>query len=198
MWTCEAEPVDDGLRLRFSIDRKALTFANYLDLLETSRDFASWYSESLAGAGPDAFFWEHPPLTRAGLDGAAECVLIKSGALASLEADPQPFSGQFASHPRGDVITFSNLGGDATLVVPRPAAPPRCYPHLAAFLRHGPRSQVESLWRQAARAVRGGLGQAPLWLSTSGLGVAWLHLRLDSRPKYYQHAAYKTIAAARH
>ena len=27
----------------------------------------------------------------------------------------------------------------------------------------------------------------PVWLSTSGEGVAWLHFRLDSDPKYYQY-----------
>ena len=30
----------------------------------------------------------------------------------------------------------------------------------------------------------------PTWLSTEGSGVPWLHVRLDSRPKYYHHAAY--------
>ena len=31
----------------------------------------------------------------------------------------------------------------------------------------------------------------PVWTSTSGLGVYWLHVRLDSRPKYYQHQPFK-------
>jgi len=30
------------------------------------------------------------------------------------------------------------------------------------------------------------------WLSTSGLGVGWLHVRLDSRPKYYTYEPYKS------
>lgn len=29
-----------------------------------------------------------------------------------------------------------------------------------------------------------------LWLITAGMGVFWLHLRLDSRPKYYSHRPY--------
>ena len=29
------------------------------------------------------------------------------------------------------------------------------------------------------------------WLSTSGLGVYWLHVRLDSYPKYYTYRPYK-------
>ena len=31
----------------------------------------------------------------------------------------------------------------------------------------------------------------PIWFSTSGSGVAWLHFRLDSRPKYYTYKPFK-------
>jgi len=30
-----------------------------------------------------------------------------------------------------------------------------------------------------------------LWVSTAGLGVYWLHMRVDPKPKYYKHQAYK-------
>jgi hypothetical protein len=30
----------------------------------------------------------------------------------------------------------------------------------------------------------------PVWFSTSGMGVAWLHFRLDRRPKYYTYRAF--------
>jgi hypothetical protein len=33
----------------------------------------------------------------------------------------------------------------------------------------------------------------PVWLSTAGGGVAWLHVRLDDRPKYYAHAPYRRV-----
>lgn len=29
-----------------------------------------------------------------------------------------------------------------------------------------------------------------VWLSTSGLGVYWLHFRIDARPKYYQYSEF--------
>ena len=35
--------------------------------------------------------------------------------------------------------------------------------------------------------------QRPLWLSTNGLGVAWLHARIDARPKYYSHRPYRAL-----
>jgi hypothetical protein len=28
------------------------------------------------------------------------------------------------------------------------------------------------------------------WISTSGLGVPWVHVRLDRYPKYYQYGPY--------
>jgi len=41
--------------------------------------------------------------------------------------------------------------------------------------------------------MRGLQGGKTFWVSTSGLGVAWLHVRVDSKPKYYSHEAYREI-----
>ena len=35
------------------------------------------------------------------------------------------------------------------------------------------------------------IGIQPIWLSTAGMGVPWLHVRLDSRPKYYAFGPYR-------
>jgi hypothetical protein len=92
----------------------------------------------------------------------------------------------------GRVASFTNLGGDATLVVPCPhPSAPRGYAHLAVFLRDAPKSQRVRFWAALAERVTDELAargaHVPLWTSTSGLGVYWLHVRLDSRPKYYQY-----------
>jgi uncharacterized protein DUF6940 len=42
----------------------------------------------------------------------------------------------------------------------------------------------------AARSTRAIAGWRP-WVSTAGMGVPWLHVRLDTRPTYYRHAAYR-------
>ncbi len=39
--------------------------------------------------------------------------------------------------------------------------------------------------------VLGMISDRPIWLSTAGGGVAWLHVRLDSTPKYYGYAPYR-------
>ena len=192
MWNARTDPVDSGVRLRFYDGDEPLSFDALLHLLDSSDDFALWYGNTLSHNGSEAFFWEHPALTNDRLDDVSECVLIDSRSLAGLRADPTPFARHFREAQGQDVISFRNLGGDAQLVVPCPVGPSGAYPHLAAFLRQGPSTQVASLWSAVARAVQGNVADTPLWLSTSGLGVAWLHVRLDSRPKYYQHEPYKS------
>jgi hypothetical protein len=88
-------------------------------------------------------------------------------------------------------VTFRNLGGDAMLIAPSPGDSLRGYAHLASFLHEAPDSQVHAIWQSVGQMVSKSLSDKPIWLSTSGLGVAWLHIRLDSSPKYYQHQPYK-------
>jgi hypothetical protein len=88
-------------------------------------------------------------------------------------------------------VSFPNLGDDAFLVAPCPRTPLAAYPHLAAFARHAPDAQQHALWQAVSGALSRRLDQRPLWLSTSGLGVAWLHVRLDLRPKYYTFGPYR-------
>ena len=84
--------------------------------------------------------------------------------------------------------------GDATLVVPSPRGPDAAYGHLAAFVRGASEAQNHALWEAVGEAVEERLNQRPLWLSTAGGGVSWLHVRLDARPKYYAYRPYAEAA----
>jgi uncharacterized protein DUF6940 len=194
MWDVRAQSDPSGIRVKISHEGARLSFREVFFLLESSTDFARWYSEILAACVHEAYFWELPPLTTATFEDDAEFVVIESDSLARLRPDPAPFESQFALQRGSDVITFPNLGGDALLIVPTPLGSVESYPHLATFLRQAPASQVRSLWKGAARAVHETLSDTPTWLSTAGLGVSWLHLRLDTRPKYYNYQPYKTAA----
>ncbi len=61
-------------------------------------------------------------------------------------------------------------------------------------VRGAPREQVDALFVAvgALQSVRA-RSKDTLWLSTAGLGVDWLHVRIDSRPKYYRHGPYKLV-----
>ena len=178
----------DRRRLRIRAGKEELSFLEALRLWQENEAFGRFFSQQLAVMPYAAFFWECPPL-RAEEERPFECMCINSPALARVAAAPRSFAGYFGGAT--PILRFPNLRGDATLVVPQPLTAATAYPHLATFLRAAPPHQQLALWREAGQAFEAALGAAPRWLSTSGLGVHWLHLRIDQRPKYYQHAPYR-------
>lgn len=188
-WSVAERDIDGGRHYALMEGGEPQDRARFLELLAADGAFADWYTGILAGSPFTAFYWENPPLYGARLDQPGEFVLMDAPALAGTAPDPAAFRTHFGRG--GDVVAFPNLGGDALLIVPEPLVGSGVYPHLAAFLRGAPREQVRALWRLTAMRVRDRLGETPLWLSTSGSGVAWLHVRIDRRPKYYQYAPYR-------
>jgi hypothetical protein len=196
MWKSHLHHVDrQTTRSTLSDDSSALSFRQVIDLWQTSDDFRKFFTAVITQCSFDAFFWETPPVVTRTLDRSFEFVLVESQSLSRLKQDPSPFTSHFLSPHSEAVITFPNLGGDAILVVPVPLVDQACYTHLARFVRDAPISQVDAFWRSAGQAMKTRVSTAPTWLSTAGMGVSWLHLRLDSYPKYYRYDPYKTAAS---
>jgi hypothetical protein len=168
-------------------DNSPVTYRDVLHLWQNDEAFRTYFTQLLAASPIAAYRWETPPVTKATLDRPFEFVLLPCPGL-----ERRPDRAAFAEHygKRKLVVAFDNLGGDATLVVPTPQADDSAYGHLAAFVRHAPQDQQHVLWQEVARAMERRVGEKPVWLSTAGMGVAWLHVRLDSRPKYYGHRPY--------
>ena len=192
LWQSRIDVLESGRIHRVALlrDGAAVSYAKTVERWRTDEAFRAFFVKLLAGAPFEAYFWEVPPVTRATAARAFEFVLVNSPALAALAPEP----GAFAAHlePSTTVATFSNLGGDALLVAPTAQGPPAVHAHLAAFVRDAPDEQQHALWQAVGAAVAERLSPAPLWLSTSGLGVAWLHVRLDRRPKYYSYPPYRS------
>ena len=111
-------------------------------------------------------------------------------------------------------VAFRNLSGDALLIAPKPmmnedldstsfsssSSSSRSsmdyYAHVAEFCRHASHDQIDGFWKHVAIHYLKELSNKknqPLWLSTCGTGVPWLHVRLDTHPKYYSHIPYKQV-----
>lgn len=171
-----------------------VTWQQAIALWQQDPDFGQGLTQALATIPFAAFFWATPPITPHMLPQPWECVAVDALALAKVSPDPTPFRQYLTRDAAEAIATFSNLGGDALLMVPRPQGPVQVYPHLATFLRSGPPTQIQALWQQMGTTVQ---HHRPLWVSTSWLGVYWLHIRLDDTPKYYTHRPYKTWAQFR-
>ena len=156
-------------------------------------DFRLFWCSSLRNAPFDAYAWECPPVTANTLSRDFNCVFVVSPVLARMPGDSQAFAEHF--RPDQSVATFANLGGDAVLVAPSPADGGDNYSHLASFVATAPASQQDALWKAVGEACNRRIGTKPVWISTAGLGVAWLHVRLDDRPKYYRHTPYMSVPA---
>ncbi len=196
MWRAQLDTHDkDVYKVRLFENSDPLRFEDVIYNWHDNHEFRNFYISILKESPFDAFFWEHPPLTESNLRQAYEFVLVNSPQLSSVNPDPKPFSRQFNSQADSQsVIRFENLSGDAELVVPRPITTESIYSHFAIFLRKAPQTQIHHLFVILADAVKNKFGHEPIWISTSGLGVYWLHIRLDKRPKYYTYQPYKAMS----
>jgi hypothetical protein len=192
MYGSVTEQLPSGRKYRLYDGDAPMPFQSFFEQLASDEAFTDWFCCTLAEFEGAAFYWELPPLTAATLDRDAEFVLIDAPMLARFPPERAPFAEHFGRAGDQDVIVFANLGADAVLVVPCPLGPDENYPHLAAFLRNADKQQQRSLWQRTAQEMLRRLGTRPTWLSTAGGGVAWLHIRLDSRPKYYSYQPYRT------
>jgi hypothetical protein len=187
----------------FDASERQLVWGEVLDLWRSSPEFALEFQRTLARSPHAAFHWETPPLSLASRSTAVfECVTLPAPHLEGIASDPRVFATHIggALQGSGRAVSFPNLGGDATLVSPcedARAVSTRdlgAYSQLAQFARHASAEQAVVFWRATAKAVDDliarGAAAKPIWVSTEGSGVAWLHVRLDARPKYFHWSKY--------
>ena len=186
--------------------RPAATLHRWADAIDALRSGTLGpFLDSRLAASPHqpAFFWETPPLSLSHLTRPFEFVTLAAPHLVSVNPDGSAFALHHKAAAPCDVATFGNLGGDAILVSPCPPSTRDAagtlvgsmhspsHGHLAAFVRYADASQREAFWRAVGEAAwQAARRSSPTWISTEGSGVPWLHVRLDSRPKYFHHHAY--------
>lgn len=195
-WNAATEdlPGERGRRYFVRSQRKSISNGQAIDSLRHDVGFAAWLNAQLADAPYEAFRWETPPVDQRSTDQPWEFVLLNSPNLAR-PPERHLFEEHFAD-ASVPVTVFANLGRNALLIAPTPIAEESAYGHLAAFVRHAPETQRLALWKEVGEQANRRIGQRPVWLSTAGAGVSWLHVRLDDQPKYYGYQPYRRWQAA--
>ena len=164
----------------------------FLSALRDESIARDWLTRQLLASADSAIRWEMPAYSEKLTGNPAEFTVIPC---ASLErpSDFTSFVGQFTD--RSDTVrAFANLRGDATMIVPRRLRSGDHFAHLLGFLRTATAIQIDSLWQLVAAIALDRAADRTVWLSTAGMGVPWLHVRVDDRPKYYAHAPYRDPA----
>ncbi|CAN0272180.1 unnamed protein product [Ectocarpus sp. 6 AP-2014] len=131
-------------------------------------------------------FWETSRMHNGGL---SEFKQKTTPASKHLPLSTRADSSAFAQHVRGkkSTVAFQNLGNTATLVAPphRPGSN-KNYSHIATFYKHASPGEIKDLWRTVAKEVEKKMKKGEsVYVSTHGTGVPWLHVRIESTPKYY-------------
>ncbi|HEY8699152.1 MAG TPA: hypothetical protein VIM02_16230 [Rhizomicrobium sp.] len=195
VWKTRRDPVSNrsGEILTVASGGRDLAVRDVIAGWRDDEAFRAFFVAELAATTYPAYFWEMPPVERATLSHPFECALIRGDALARMQADDTDFASHLNSGS-ASVTSFRNLGGDALLIVPRRMSDADCYGHIAAFARVAPPEQQHALFLLLAQKTLEMLEPRTrrFWISTSGLGVPWVHVRLDSYPKYYQHRPYQS------
>lgn len=189
---------------------KRYKFENYFGVLTCAEVVELWahgehhlsemftliLSDILLGAAKEhgAFFWECAPFQLQSLGDHFEFVIVPTNPDRFASASWHQFRDKFSKCVPGQLIaTFPNPRGDAVLVSPIPQTGTELYGHLAQFLENLTDSNMlQCFWLSIGIALQSFLIEREIgWLSTSGLGVPWLHARLDTTPKYYEYEPYR-------
>ena len=196
-WSAQQTRLSDSAQ-QFKIwqDDMFLSHGDVHHLWQTNPAFASFYSSTILESGFESLCWETPPVTLSNLSEDHEFVVVESPMLMASHPDPSPFQEHFFGLQK-KVVSFPNLGRNGIMIVPVPPTEGAQYGHLASFLANAPSEEIAALWRVTSEEIQANLDEKPKWLSTAGLGVSWLHIRIDTRPKYYRHNAYRESSQPR-
>ncbi len=182
----------DDRTYEYALERhgKPITYADAISLWQIDIEFRTKFIRILENIPFTAYRWETPPVSTRQLNRTFQFALTDAPELVR-RPDRTTFAEHFSRADHKGVVVFDNLGKDAVLVVPTPLTEKASYEHLAAFIRSAPEPQKHSLWRTVGQTLETLLSIRPRWVSTAGDGVAWLHIRLDTRPKFYRYSPYR-------
>ncbi len=183
MWNFQREELSDGKAVLFRFEHP---IHQVVEGLRREPKFRELLTDLLGSCPWDAFTWETTPFNGRTLERKFECVAIKSNRLAGRRPSYAPFSEHFNKAEDQSVAVFANKSRDAQFVVPRPVGSKQTYSHLKSFLLNAPKQQRDDFWESLAVTVTGQLSLNQIWISTSKVGVHWLHVRIDSEPKHYR------------
>lgn len=155
-----------------------MTWEDVINSLTTNIDtFIYKFIQFLINIEYKSYFWE---CDRVIMNKPFRFSIFNSKTLSERTQDNNAFNGIINCSKKTQVISFLSLSKDTNLIVPCKKSYVANYTSLATFSRTAPIKQQVEFWKKVGKNIKEGD-----WVSTSGLGVSWLHVRIANRPKYY-------------
>jgi hypothetical protein len=179
-------PIDDikfvdDKGIYYAVQRgKYMTWNEVIKSLRENIDtFVYKLIQFFIGVKYKAYFWECDKVM---MNKPFRFAIFDSKTLANRKQDNKAFNGVI-NCKKDYAISFPSLSKNIDLVVPCNRSSSTKYTSLATFSRTSLIKQQVDFWMIVGNNIKDGD-----WVSTSGLGVAWLHVRISDRPKYYHDA----------
>ena len=159
------------------------TYKKFVDLMTTKK-----YIIILQNI-PFEYYVLQSPCFYNNLNNKFEFVVINEPKLKNMKLNTTVYNKYFKKDK--NIAIFPNLTGDTTLIVPRilPDIDENVYLNIATFSRGAPIDQQILLWKKVFKELKN--CKHNCFLNIHGLGVGWLHVRIDEKPKYYLFNNYK-------
>lgn len=106
--------------------------------------------------------------------------------LESLKQDYLTFESYIRKSKNRYVTSFPNLKGDSLLIIPIPRKKVS-FVTIKEFIDNASIRHQKEFWKYTSQAIKKFIkGKEIIWISTHGIGIPYFHLRIDTKPKYYQ------------
>jgi len=176
---------------QLSRDGENLSYIQVFELLTAGDSLTEIMTNFLVEWNQD-FFWEHPKVSNDTCKSNYEVSVIPTDAFNNREENFDPFKSKFKITDQ--IKVFHNLRKDSLLIVPnKNEVSDQNFVTLRKFLQTAPKSLIKKFWKTVGETMIDQISKNSdyCYLSTHGLGVLWLHVRVDQRPKYYHTKKYR-------
>jgi len=203
------QPSDTTTRFKISDDGRIVTNRQLPVLLQNDDEFVNVLSATIAGYDPTTLpglFFESKPIYKQTLDEEYEFVLISTDKFLGKRQNNKTFKKYWDSYDyqgtsRKYSRIFPSLSKRSTMITPVPRKEDgeylNYYSNLQDFLIHGLTYDIRAFWNTWGKGLEDWYikiqdGDVPkVCVNTAGLGVYFLHGRLDPKPKYYKFVEYR-------
>jgi len=178
----------DAFVMKFLRNDVTLTWRQFIAISkEENKAFVNIIKEAILSTNFKAVFFNCPPVTRDDLNNVFEVAILNAPDLYDINTDVNTFGDKFKGKTM--VTAFANLSGDSLMVCPIPLEDQKheIYSSLGPFLRSAPIDQQTAFWALIGNELFTLISKRRVWLNTAGGAISFLHMRLDSKPKYYKY-----------